>query len=45
MTSDYLRIVGLLVRILKNPASEAYLRSASSGVEFVERLAELESKL
>ena len=45
MASDYLRIVGLLVRILREPGSEAYLRSSASGAEFVERLAELESKL
>ena len=45
LASDYLRIVGLLVRILKDPATEEGLRSALSGAEFVERLTQLESKL
>jgi len=45
MANDYLRIVGLLVRILKDPATEARLRSAQTGGEFVDRLTALESKL
>jgi mannitol/fructose-specific phosphotransferase system IIA component (Ntr-type) len=45
MANDYLRIVGLLVRILKDPATEAGLRAAQTGAEFVNRLTSLESKL
>ena len=45
MANDYLRIVGLLVRILKDPATEERLRAAKSGTEFVDCLSELESKL
>jgi len=45
MANDYLRIVGLLVRILKDPATEERLRSATTGAEFVDCLSELESKI
>ncbi len=45
MTNDYLRIVGLLVRILKDPATEAALRFAQTGADFVSRLTELETRL
>jgi PTS system nitrogen regulatory IIA component len=45
MANDYLRIVGLLVRILKDPQTELRLRTAASGDEFVQRLTELEVKL
>jgi mannitol/fructose-specific phosphotransferase system IIA component (Ntr-type) len=45
LAADYLRIVGLLARIIKDPASEARLRAAASGTEFVAELARLEAKL
>lgn len=45
MASDYLRIVGLLARILKEPGSEALLHEAQSPQEFVERLSRLEARL
>lgn len=45
LAADYLRIVGLLARIVKEPASEARLRTAANGTEFVETLSKLEAKL
>lgn len=45
LAADYLRIIGLLARIVKNPASELRLRAAASGSEFVAELARLEAKL
>ena len=45
LAADYLRIVGLLARIVKSPESELRLRVASSGAEFVETLSRLEAKL
>jgi len=45
LASDYLRVVGLLVRILKDTATEAGLRSALTGADFVQRLMELEVKM
>jgi PTS system nitrogen regulatory IIA component len=45
LAADYLRIVGLLARIVKDPASEQRLRTAASGVEFVHALSRLEAKL
>ena len=45
MANDYLRIVGLLVRILKDPETEMRLRAATTGEEFVQRLTDLEVKV
>jgi PTS system nitrogen regulatory IIA component len=45
LAADYLRIVGLLARIVKDPASEQRLREAANGVEFVQALTRLEAKL
>jgi PTS system nitrogen regulatory IIA component len=45
LAADYLRIVGLLARIVKSPESEQRLCSATSGTEFVEALSRLEAKL
>ena len=45
LAADYLRIVGLLARIVKNPVSEEQLRTAATGLEFVHALARLEAKL
>lgn len=45
MESDYLRVAGLLVRILKDPRSEGQLRAAATAEEFVERLAHLEARI
>jgi PTS system nitrogen regulatory IIA component len=45
LAADYLRIVGLLARIVKSPQSESRLRAAASGAEFVEVLSRLEAKL
>ena len=45
MANDYLRIVGLLVRMMKDPEAEARLRSAGTETEFIQHLTELELKL
>jgi mannitol/fructose-specific phosphotransferase system IIA component (Ntr-type) len=45
LAADYLRIVGLLVRIVKDPRCEEQLRTATSGLEFVHALMRLEAKL
>jgi len=45
MANDYLRIVGLLVRILKDPETEAQLRSSLTAADFIQRMTELEVKL
>jgi mannitol/fructose-specific phosphotransferase system IIA component (Ntr-type) len=45
MASDYLRIVGLLARILKEPAAESALAAAETPVEFINQLSALEAKL
>ncbi|MGB8168962.1 MAG: PTS sugar transporter subunit IIA [Chthoniobacteraceae bacterium] len=45
LAADYLRIVGLLARIVKDQASEERLRTAASGSEFVQALSRLEAKL
>jgi len=45
LAADYLRIVGLLARIVKDPISEERLRTATSGPEFVQSLSRLEAKL
>jgi len=43
--SDYLRIVGLLARMLKDRSTEALLRAAESPEEFIATLARLEARL
>ena len=45
MATDYLRIVGLLTRILRDPANEAMLRSAPSATELIDELTGLEARL
>lgn len=45
LAADYLRIVGLLARIVKDPVSEERLRTATTGLEFVHALSRLEAKL
>ena len=45
LAADYLRIVGLLTRILKDPRNEAALRAAGSAGELIEELSELEARL
>lgn len=45
MAPDYLRIVGLLTRILRDPANEAMLRTAQSAAEVIDELAALEARL
>jgi len=45
LAADYLRIVGLLARIVKDPVSEERLRAATTGLEFVQALSRLEAKL
>jgi mannitol/fructose-specific phosphotransferase system IIA component (Ntr-type) len=41
--SDYLRIVGLLARILKQPKTESALRDAGSPEDFIHQLSVLEA--
>ncbi len=45
LDSEYLRLVGLLARVLRNPSSEAELRVAATPSEFVHVLARYEAKL
>lgn len=45
LATDYLRIVGLLTRILKDPANEAMLCTATSANEFIDELTALEARL
>jgi len=45
MDSDYLRIVGLLTRTLKNPAAEQTLRAAASPAQIIDELAAREAEL
>ena len=45
LANDYLRIVGLLARILKEPAAEAQLHTAATPRDFLARLSALEAKL
>ena len=45
LAADYLRIVGLLARIVKDPASEERLRTAANGLDLVNALSRLEAKL
>jgi mannitol/fructose-specific phosphotransferase system IIA component (Ntr-type) len=43
--NDYLRIVGLLARILKQPKTESALSGAQTPVEFIHHLSVLEASL
>jgi mannitol/fructose-specific phosphotransferase system IIA component (Ntr-type) len=43
LASDYLRIVGVLARIQRSPATESRLWQAASTAEFVDALADLEA--
>jgi mannitol/fructose-specific phosphotransferase system IIA component (Ntr-type) len=45
LATDYLRIVGLLARILKHPATEAALRDVESPQKFIDELSVLEATL
>ena len=45
LANDYLRIVGLLVRILREPVEETRLFTAETPSDFVDRLSALEAKL
>lgn len=45
MATDYLRIVGLLTRLLRDPAREALLRTTPSPIEFLHELTTLEATL
>jgi PTS system fructose-specific IIC component len=45
LATDYLRIIGLLARIVKDPQSEAQIYSAATPEELIETLARLEAKL
>jgi PTS system nitrogen regulatory IIA component len=45
LAADYLRIVGLLARIFKDPAAERELRAATAASVFIEHLSRREAKL
>lgn len=45
MAQDYLRIVGLLTRTLRDPANEAMLRTSPSPSDLIDELAALEARL
>ncbi len=45
LAADYLRIVGLLARVFKDPSSEAELRAATTGADFIDLLSRREAKL
>lgn len=45
MAADYLRIVGLLMRVIRNPVSEQSLATAATSDEFLDILASFEVKL
>ncbi len=45
LNAEYLRIVGLLARILRDPEGEAELREAASRGAFLQTLGRLEAKL
>ena len=45
LAADYLRIVGLLARVFKDPVSESELRTVVTGTEFIELLSRREAKL
>ena len=45
LATDYLRIIGLLARIAKDPKSEREIAEAGTPEDFIETLARLEAKL
>ena len=45
LAADYLRIVGLLARVFKDPAAECELRAAESPADFIALLSRREAKL
>ena len=45
LAADYLRIVGLLARVFKDPAAESELRAAESPADFIALLSRHEAKL
>lgn len=45
MATDYLRIIGLIARIAKDPQSEQAIYSAETAEEFIETMVRLEAKL
>jgi mannitol/fructose-specific phosphotransferase system IIA component (Ntr-type) len=45
MAAEYLRMVGLLARVLRNPAAEEQLRNAETTDDFLAALERLEAKL
>ncbi|HSI12039.1 MAG TPA: PTS sugar transporter subunit IIA [Chthoniobacter sp.] len=45
LAADYLRIVGLLARVFKDPSAEGELRAAATGSEFIDLLSRREAKL
>ena len=45
LAADYLRIVGLLARVFKDPAAESELRAAETPADFITLLSRREAKL
>jgi mannitol/fructose-specific phosphotransferase system IIA component (Ntr-type) len=45
LANDYLRIMGLLARVLKQPRTEQALRNAQTPIEFIHHLSVLEATL
>ena len=45
MATDYLRIIGLIARIAKDPHSEQQIYSAETADDFIETMVRLEAKL
>ena len=45
MATDYLRIIGLLARLAKDPHSEPQIYTAETAAEFLETMVRLEAKL
>ena len=45
LAADYLRIVGLLARVFKDPAAECELRAAESAADFIALLSRREARL
>ena len=45
LAADYLRIVGLLARVFKDPAAECELRAAETPADFIALLSRREAKL
>ena len=45
MATDYLRLIGLIARIAKDPRSEQQIYSAETAEDFIETMVRLEAKL